>query len=302
MDARDFVQKAYDSNAFTTAQTSAGYINPEIWEKELLTHVKENFVLANLAKQYDMRGGAMGDTLNITIGVTPTVAAAVAESASVAVQAYSKTQVVFSPSERGTAYQLTNKEKDRTFIDLMQDMIGQLGYALANVVDDDLVTLLTASAGNAVTANGVVSSAIASSDTIDQYDVINAKKEIYKDKLTPYAIVMGYEQFADIEKDLSDKGTSLGDEVTRNGFMGRWAGLDVYVTTQIVAASSKAKALVLARDSMGVPAFGMAVKRDPYIETEYHALERYTDIVAVMDYDVKVLRANGICTVETYAA
>jgi hypothetical protein len=40
----------------------------------------------------------------------------------------------------------------------------------------------------------------------------------------------------------------------------------------------------------------------PYLETEYHALERYTDIVAVEDYDVKILRANGICAIQTYAA
>ena len=49
-------------------------------------------------------------------------------------------------------------------------------------------------------------------------------------------------------------------------------------------------------------AFGIAQKRNPYLETEYHARERYTDIVAVEDYDIKVLRANGICTIETYAA
>jgi hypothetical protein len=176
MDTRDFVQKAYDSDAFTTAQTSAGYINPKIWDKELLVHTKANFVLANLAKQYDMRGGLA--TLAITLGVEPTAAAAVAESASVAVDAYQKTQVIFNPSERGKAYQLTNKEKVRTFIDLMQDMIGQLGYSLAMVVDSDLVTLLTASAGNAVTVDSVAYTALASSNTMDVDTVINAKKEI----------------------------------------------------------------------------------------------------------------------------
>jgi N4-gp56 family major capsid protein len=302
MDTRDFVQKAYDSNAFTTGATSAGYINPEIWDKQLLEHVKANLVLANLGKMYDMRGGAMGDTLNITIGVEPSAAAAVAESASVAVDAFAKTQVVFSPSERGKAYQLTNKEKDRTFIDLMSDMMAQLGYSLALKVDSDLVTLLQGSAGNAVVAEGVASSAIASSNTIDIDDIINGKKEIFLDKLTPYALVVGFEQLADIEKDLASKSTNLGDTITQNGYVGRYAGLDVYVTTQIAAGSNKAKALILAKDGMGLPAFGIAIKRDPYIETEYHALERYTDIVAVMDYDVKLLRANGVCTVESYVA
>ena len=54
MDAKEFVSKAYDSDAFTTAQTSAGYINPAIWNKEVLEHVKANLVIAPLGKQYTL--------------------------------------------------------------------------------------------------------------------------------------------------------------------------------------------------------------------------------------------------------
>ena len=303
MEASEFIAKAYDANAFTTAQASAGYINPEIWNKEVLAHVKANLVVAPLGKVYNDLLDKPGDTLNITVGVEPAAGAAVAESDAVTITAFQKTQVVFSPSEYGAAYQLTNKEKSRSFINLMQDMTAQLGYQLALKKDTVCVTLLQASAGNSIVANGVASTDIASTDTIDYDDIVNAKKEIMKDKLIPKFLIVGAEQYADLLKlEAFRDASKFGGDVAKNGFIGRVSGLDVYWTTQIAASASKAKALMLGVDGSGVSSFGICQKSNPYLETEYHALERYTDIVAMEDYAVKLLRANGICSIESYAA
>ncbi len=302
MEQKEFVQRAYDANAFTTATATAGYVNPEIWEKELLVHVKSKLVMANLGKNYDMRGGDNGDVLHVTVGVEPTEAAAVAESADVAVQAYTKTTIAFTPSEKGTAYQMTNKEKDRTFISLMQDMVEQLGYALSKKVDTDIVTLVTASAGNAVTVNSVAYTALAASDTLNYNTVVLGKVAVMNDKLFPKYLVVNPTQYGQLLSDSQFKEfDKFGEPVAKTGFIGMIAGLEVFVTNQIPIASSASKALILGEDDMGVSSFGIAVKRDPYIETEYHALGRFTDVVAVMDYDVKMLRVNGACTVGSWA-
>lgn len=303
MDVKDFISKAYDSNAFTTAQTSAGYVNPEIWNKEVLKHVEANLVVAPLGKQYTDLLNKPGDTLNITVGVEPAAAAAVAESASVSITAYEKTQVVFTPSEYAAAYQLTNKEKDRAFINVMSDMTAQLGYQLALKKDTVCVDLLQASAGNSVVADGVAATALASSNTLDYNDIVNAKKAIMVDKLMPKYLIVGAEQYADLLKEQAFRDASqFGGSIAKNGFIGTVSGLEVFWTTQITAGTtSTAKALVLGVDGAGVPSFGIAQKRNPYLETEYHALLRYRDIVAVEDYDVKILRANGICTINTWA-
>ena len=200
MEAKEFIAKAYDNNAFTTAKTSAGYINPEIWNKEVLDHVKANLVVAPLGKSYNDLLDKPGDTLNITVGTEPAAAAAVAESDAVSITDFAKTQVVFSPTEYGAAYQLTNKEKSRSFINLMQDMTAQLGYQLALKKDSVCVSLLQSSAGNTVVANGVASTDIASSDTIDYDDIVNGKKEVMKDKLVPKYLIVGAEQYADLLK------------------------------------------------------------------------------------------------------
>lgn len=303
MDNREFISKAYDSDAFTTAQTSAGYINPTIWNKEVLGHVKAKLVVAPLGKNYSDLLDKPGDTLNITIGVEPAAAAAVAESAAVGITAYEKTQVVFTPSEYAAAYQLTNKESSRSFISVMQDMTQQLGYQLAIKKDTVCVDLLQASAGNSIVANGVVSSDIASSDTLDYDDIVSAKTELRKDKLDPKFLIVGAEQMGDLERLAAFRDASqFGGNVAQNGFIGRISGLDVFWSTQIGVDTNVSKAILLGVDGAGVPSFGVAQKKNPYLETEKHALLRYRDIVAVEDYDVKILRANGICTIETYAA
>jgi len=303
MEAKEFIAKAWTSDAFKVTDTSAGYINPEIWNKEVLEHVKANLVVAPLGKQYTDLLNKEGDTLNVTVSVEPTAASAVVETVAVNVVAYTKTQVVFTPTEYGAAYQLTNKEKNRSFINLMQDMTAQLGYALALEKDTLCVSTCTSGAGNAVVANGVLSSAIASSDTIDYDDIVNGMIAIKTDKLNPKYLVVGTEQYGDLLKlDSFRDASQFGGSVARNGFIGRVAGLDVFETTQIVGSSNSIKALIFGVDGMGIGAFGIAQKTNPYIVTEYHALERYTDIVAVEDYNVQVLRANGICTIESYSA
>lgn len=302
MDSRDFISKAYDGNAFTTVQTSAGYINPELWNKEVLKHVEENLVVAPLGKIYNDLLDKPGDVLNITVGVEPAAAAAVAESATVTITAYEKTPVIFTPSEYGAAYQLTNKEKTRSFINLMQDMTAQLGYQLAHDKDDTCITLCTDNAGNSVVSDGVAATALASSNTIDYDDIVDASVAIKTDKLKPYALVVGTEQYGHLLKlEAFRDASKFNGSVAQNGFIGQIIGISVFETTQIVGSSNIVTALMFGRDGAGIPPFGIAVKRTPYLETEYHALLRYTDIVAVEEYNAQILRANGICTIESYS-
>lgn len=303
MDSVEFIAKAYDSDAFTTAQTSAGYINPEVWNKEVLAHVQQNLVVAPLGKQYNDLLDTAGDTLNITIGVEPSVAAAVAESAAVGIDAYTKTQVQFIPTEYGKAYQLTNKEKSRSFINLMQDMTAELGYGLALEKDTLCIALFSGSAGNTMNANGVITSNMASSDTLDYDDIVRGRIMIFEDKLTPYAVVMGYEVYGQLLQLQAVRDVSqFGGNVAQNGYLGRISGLDAYLTQGITSSSHKIKTYILGKDARGLPPFGIAQKRNPYLETQYHALERYTDIVAVEEYQVKLLRANGVCAITSYGA
>lgn len=304
MDSSEYIQKAFDANAFITSTTTAGYVNPEIWEKELLVYEKANLVVANLGKFYD-RTNVAGDTFNVSVGVTPTAAADVAETTAVSVDAYTKTQVVFTPTERGKAYEVSNKELDRTFIPVMQEMSEELGYGLALKKDSLAISTVTAGAGNAVIVNDGTAGALTTNDTLDYATIIKGRAEILKDNLIPKHLIVTPAMEADLlQLSQFSEYYKFGEKVAKNGFIGTIAGMEVYVTTQIPATADaqEFKALILGVDAMGVPSFGILQKRNPYFEKDYDVYLRKHVIVAVEDYDVKVLRANGICTVLCYVA
>jgi N4-gp56 family major capsid protein len=294
------IKRAYDGNAFTTAQTAAGYVNPEYWDKALMDHVRTNMVTL----QFGVDKSAMmgdGDTYNFTVLAEPAAASAVAESTAVSVVAFSPTQVILSPSEHGIAYQITDKEARRAFFDVMSQLIKDIGYGLALRADALVVSQLQASAGNAVVANSVASSAVASSDTIDHVDLLNAIEQNEVDKWNQHtALIVNPQQARDLYADsnflTADK---FGAQATvYNGLAGSLMGVPVFKTTAIAVASSKSKAvLVSSRDS-----FLYGFKATGGVRTEYHALERYTDLVGVIDFDVKVARPNAICTIESWTA
>lgn len=295
----EIVKRAYDANAFTTAQTAAGYVNPEYWDKALLDHVRANIVALQFGRDKSSLVGGDGDAFNITLLSEPAAASSVAESAAVSVVAFSPTTVVLSPSEHGIAYQITDKEARRAFFDVMSQMMADIGYGLALQADKLAVSQLQNSAGNAIVANGVVSSAVASSDTLDHLDIAKAMEQNAIDKYPNHvALLINPQQAYDLMVDsnflTADK---FGAEAAVfNGFLGKVYGIPVHVTTQIEVGSNKSKAILISSPD----AFVYGFKQTGGVRSEYHALERYTDVVGVIDFDVKVARTNAICTIESY--
>lgn len=297
----ELIKRAYDSNAFTTAKTAAGYINPEYWDKQVMDHVRDNLVMLQLGVDKSSQL-VDGDTLNVTIRAQPTVAAATAESAAATVVAFAPTQATISPSEYTSAYQITDKEMRRAFFDVMSTMVQDVGSAIADALDQATYTAVVAGAGNAIVADGVASSAITSTNTLGHDDIANAMAENATDKFSRHSaiVVHPYQQkalsldstFLTVDKFGADKAAA------RNGFVGSVFGVPVYVSTNVTLAANKAKALLIsAKDS-----FAWVLKPQVGVRTEYHALERYTDIVGTADFGITVTRANAICTIESYAA
>lgn len=298
------VKNAISSDGFQSTDTYAGYINPTLWNKTVLQFLEQALVVADKAKVYNDLLGGEGATLNVTVRTTPITAAAVAESADVSISEYTGAQVVFTPSEYAAAFNLSDKQARRAFYDVQMDMAREIGYALSELRDDTAITLLQDGAGNSVVANNVAASALASSDTIDFDDIVKAMTEIRKDKLIPKWLVVSAGQAGDLLKESQFvRADYAGDQLAfRGGLLGKVLGMDVYWTTQIAPSSSKSKAIMGGVDNSGNASFGIAVKANPTIRTERHELGRYTDIVGVEEWDMQVLRANGICTIESYDA
>jgi len=297
----EVIKNAYDSNAFTTAQTAAGYVNPEYWEKALFESVKTNMVMLPFGVDKSALVQGDGDTFNFTLLAEPTVAAAVAESAAVTIAAFAPTTVILSPTEHGIAYQLTDKEGRRAFFDIMSQMVKDIGYGLALQADALCISQCQNSAGNSVTGNGVVASSIASSDTIDHLDVLNAMYENEVDKYpTPIALIVNPRQRLHLSKDtnfLTADKFGAG-AVVQKGLVGYILGIPVFTTTAIAVTTSHSKAVLLSTREPFIYGF----KNTGGVRSQYQALLRYTDLVGCIDFDVKVARSNGICTIESWTA
>lgn len=303
MNEEMIIANAIGSNGFTTDDTTAGLVNPEYWDKNLMSFLEKNLVIADKAKVFDNILGQDGDSFHVTIDAAPTAAAAVAETDDITVSAFeTMTQVTFTPTEYGKAYQLHDKEARRGFINAMQNMTMKLGYALALGRDSVAVTLLQSGAGNSYVVNGVAATALASSDKLDYPSIVRACRLIKEDLLVPRYLFVNAKGFEDLSLDQNFKFVEHAgtDETLRAGRIGRIYGLDVYETTQIAVSSNETKAIVLGVDQMGEPCFGIGRKLLPELRTQAWALGRYTDIRAVEEWDMKVLRANGICTVSHY--
>jgi len=305
MDNRQIlVKNAITTGGFQSTATAAGYINPTLWNKTVLQFLEETLVVADKAKVYTDLLGGEGATLNVTVRTTPITAAAVAESADVSISTYDAGQIVFTPSEYAAAFQLSDKQARRAFYDVQMDMAREIGYALSELRDTTAITLLSSGNGNSVIANNVTASDLASSDTLDFDDIVKAMTEIRKDKLVPKWLIVSAGQAGDLLKSAQFvRADYAGDSLAfRGGLLGKILGLDVFWTTQIAPSSSVTKALMIGVDNSGNSSFGIAVKASPTIRTQRFERGRYTDIVGVEEWDMKVLRANGICTISSYDA
>jgi len=302
--SEEIIQRAIDSNGFMTSANSADFINPEFWNKEVLRFQENMLVITKLGRVYKDLQANPGDTLNITVDAEPTEASDLTESADVDIDALTFTQVQFTPTERGKAYQLHDKEKRRTFVDLMSNVVMKLGYGLAKKKEALVISTITAGAGNAIVANGVASSDISNADVIDEDDILRARAEIKKDKYTPTDLIISVgQEYSLLGNSLFNNADKYGGrEAVLGGKIGQAFGVNVYWSDMIVPTNSVSKAIMLGQSQGGEPAFGIAQLSAPSIERQRWARGRYEDFVAVEDYDVAVLHPNAICTIETYDA
>jgi N4-gp56 family major capsid protein len=302
MDTYEIIANAIGASGFVTTAASGSLVNPQYWNTQMMAHLEAKLVIASQAKVFDDILGQDGASFKVTVDTAPTAAAAVAETADVAVSAFETvTQVTFTPSEYAKAYQLADKEARRSFFSAMENMTKKIGYALALNRDNLAVTLLSATTNPSVIANNVAFSALASSDTLDYADVVNACTTIRTAKMVPKAIFVSPGGLGQLSKDTQFSYLqNSGIAVAQTGLIGRIYGLDVYWTTQIAPSTNKTKAIVLGVDQMGEAAFGIGRKALPTVRTQRFELGRYTDVVGVEEFDLQMLRTAGVCVLAHY--
>lgn len=291
-----------ESNAFISSDSEAVAVNPNIWDRKLREFEEANLVVSQLASVFDFR--IPGSDWRVTIDDAPSAASDLVETTDVSISAFTTRSVLFTPTEKGAAYQLTRNEAVRAFFDVAERMTRKLGYSMALKKDSLAITELVNGATTSIFANAkTVSSDVTSTDTLNYADITKANATIEGYYYTPKYLVINQTQ----KKQLLDLGTvnkanefGTRDAVAK-GLIGELFGLQIFVTQQIATSGNRAKAMILGVSGSGENALGLAVKRDPIIEREYHARGRYWDIVGHEEYDFAVLHPNAVVILTTYA-
>lgn len=299
-----FIKKAYDANTFDVTAGDSSGINPAYWNRQVLAAEDKMHVLTKEAKLYTDLLNKDGKTVTVTIRQEAVAADATAENVDADIKAFAYTQVTFTPSEYTVAYQVTNKEKDRSFIPLMQDVTNFIGIGLGLAKEEKVQSVIEAAstaASNDFVVNAGTPGALVAADTLDLTTINKAKKKAMRARMKPYAIFVSAGQHVDLmELDAIQDLSKSGVQTVINGALGTVLGLQVAVADVIEPTANETKALVLCKDRMGEPSFGYCPKREPYIESDYNVLGRYTTVVGAEDYDVQALKGKGLLTILSY--
>lgn len=301
--SEQMVARALETNSFTLAAgTGASTINPVIYSRMVMDYMKANLVVTPLAKVYNELLNQPGASLIIPFNAAIT-AAALTESTAITPASFSYTAVTFTPTEYGVAVAITRKETVRSVQDILQEKARDMGYALAKAKDTKAITVLIAGKGNSVVANNVNVTAIASSDTLDTDDIANAIKEMEVDLHAGKYLIVHPKCYVTLRKStkFTDASVYGGREVVLNGEIGRYLGVRVLMSTQIpinggAGTASTAYDNLLLDDEV----FGIAPKMPVTLNSFYKVLEREFILAAVEEYDIQVLRANGVCVISAY--
>lgn len=308
MYAREYLKRALDTtNGFISSGSEATKVDPAMYEQKLHDYEEERRVLSTYATTFDFTGP--GSTFTVTVDAAPTAATSVAETADASISSVSFRQVTFTPTEQAKAFQVTRAQMARGFFSAMDNFTKKLGTALAYRKDDLARTALLSLANTAWVNGKTALTDIASTDTLNMATILKGIRLIEEDLYFNHKVLVvspqQKEQLAGIST-LYQANTFGSRNVIEKGVVGQLLGLNVVmasnITTQSSGSTPYARAFILSESISGEQALGYAVKRKPMIETEYHALGRYWDIVAHEEYNFQLLHPNAGCQLITYQA
>jgi hypothetical protein len=206
---------------------------PELWSTQLQVAFRKNLVFGNLVnRQYEGEISDVGNTVKIQ---TPAAITVGSYAGTVTYQApTSTTQSLLIDQDKYWAFEIDDAEALQSNVNLMQAYMQEASYALANTVDADLAGLYTA----AGLAN--IDLTLSSGDMYDtmvlagqQLDVANVPRSGRWVVMSPqgYALLLKTAEFI--------HATPAGDSVARTGEVGQVAGFTVYVSNNVVLATTR---------------------------------------------------------------
>ena len=290
---------AIDSNIYKTDDATAQYVNPEYWSQKLVKALREKVVLEKFGRQ-DFRGlGKNVRKINIPKNAYET-AGELTEGVATPVSALSYSEVEITFTEYGIAYQVSEKELNSGLKFIFSDIVERATYALAAKKEQVIRDALLDGAGLSKYVNDKDDTTITSDDTLDLDTIIDAMALMKAQNAMPKVLVIHPNQEKSIKKLLVDAGSNvIRDKLVavENGFIGRIAGVDVYVNN-FVKSDTENSITVYKAVMLGPNAFAVAYQQEAKIRwKEDSILDRAVTFEAHECYGVGVLEPNAVCVI-----
>jgi len=298
---------AIDTNIYKSDAASADYINPTYWDKKIEQAARERTVMLQFGVENTTLLNKDGKQINIAKNQVFS-AADLTEGTQTPVTSMAYDQVTVTVKEVGLAKQVSQLELDYAFETVMNDIINNMGLAIGEKLEQDIINACVAGAGSTVYPNGTSSSSITASDTLDFEELVDAIKALHTNKRTPKALVIHPEQEASLFKLKDTAGNYIfvnaavygGREAILNGEIGKILGVKVFVSTFIPTVTENTDVTVYEALMLGERPFVVAWKRKPQIKfREDSILDRAITFSATATYGVSVLNDDSIVLVKS---
>jgi len=296
--------KNQDYEAKDITSTLVDSFDPQRFADMVQTAVRANTVMRDVAMEVNRElVGSAGSAIDIR----QTGRVAVndkSEGSAPADEDYTheSTTVTTDPSQNGgfvkqTIVPITDEAQEDSNLDEMERTATNIGEAMAEANDQEAYNIVTGvTQGGTSPADGEAFSVNASTaGEISYTDVKDLAMTMQQNKYRVDSLLVSFDHASDLlDEDkfilANEAGTDAG---LREGRIGRFAGLEVYVSSQFNASTTTTddvQAVVLDSDR----AYVEAVKREPTIEEDRLPQQGETDLVGSFRFGIATVDENAI--------
>lgn len=217
---------------------SVNNFKPEIWSRELLYSLKKQLMGLNIVnRNYQGDITNEGDTVRIT---TPSaINTGNYVGSDITFQNIASTQQsLLIDQAKFFAYYVDDVDEAQANVNLLQSYMQEATFALANVADQFILS----SYAEAASANVIDTGGFTSNNAYDQLtEAAKLLNEANVPSVGRYVVIDPAGIKALSQDTAFQRASNLGDQVSREGFMGRAAGFDVWMSNNVVTDTSDVK-------------------------------------------------------------
>lgn len=224
---------------------------PQLWSARLLANLDKAHVFGALVnRDYEGEIKNFGDTVKINKMGDITIGDYTGADITPAQDLTSAQTTLAIDKAKYFNFQVDSVDAHQANVSLMDKGMERASYALADVVDKAIAGLYT-EAGNTIGTDAAPIALTAANIYDTLVDMAVKLDEANVNRAGRFVVVPAFAHGFLLKSDEFTRASQLGDAVVTNGFVGRVAGLDVYVSNN-VANTAGARYKILAGDKSAI--------------------------------------------------